>query len=231
MENIGETMDTVTGFIFLGSKITADGDCSHEITRWLVLGTEAMTNLYIILKSGDITLLTKVCLVKTMVFPVAMYGCKSWSINKAEQWRIDAFELWCWWRLFFMDSKEIKTVNPKGNQSWIFTGGTDVEAEATMLWPLDVKSQLIGKDLYAGKDWRQEEKGTTEDEMVGWHHQLNGHQFVQTLGDGERQGSLICCSPWGHKESDRTEKLKNNNKLIGTDIFLWKLLEEPSIIQ
>ena len=94
----GETVETVSDFTFLGSKITADGDCSHEITRWLVLGTEAMTNLYIILKSGDITLLTKVCLVKTMVFPVAMYGCKSWSINKAEQWRIDAFELWCWRR-------------------------------------------------------------------------------------------------------------------------------------
>ena len=102
----------------------------------------------------------------------------------------------------FLDSKEIKPVNPKGNQPWIFIGRTDAEAEAPIFWPPDEKSQLIGKDPDAGKDWRQEEKGTTEDEMVGWQHQLNGHEFEQTLGDSERQGSLACCSPWGHKQSD-----------------------------
>ena len=101
-----------------------------------------------------------------------------------------------------LDSKEIKPVNPKGNQPWIVIGRTD--AEAPILWPPDVKSQLIGKDPDAEKDWSQEEKGTTEDEMVGWHHRLNGHEFEQTLGDSEGQESLVCCSPWGRKESDTT---------------------------
>ena len=109
-----------------------------------------------------------------------------------------------------LDSKEMKPVHPKGNQSWIFTGRTEAEAEAPILWPPDVKSRIIGKDPNAGKDWGQEEKGMTEDEMVGWHHQLNGHKFEQTLGDRDGQGSLACCSPWGHKESDTTEQLNSN---------------------
>ena len=109
-----------------------------------------------------------------------------------------------------LDSKEIKPVSPKRNQPWILTGRTEVEAEAPILWPPDVKSWLIGKDPDAGKDWGQEEKGMTEDEMVGWHHQLNGHKFEQTLGDRDGQGSLACCSPWGHKESDTTEQLNSN---------------------
>ena len=99
-----------------------------------------------------------------------------------------------------LDCKEIKPVNPKGNQSWIFIGRTDAEAETPILWPSDVKSWLIGKAPDAGKDWRQEGKGMTEDEMVGWHHQLNGHVFEQVLGVGDGQGSLVCCSLWGHKE-------------------------------
>ena len=107
--------------------------------------------------------------------------------------------------------KEIKPVNPKGNQPWIFILRTDAEAEAPILWPPDEKSWLIGEDPDAGKDWGQEEKGATEDEMVGWHHQLNGHEFEQTLGDGEGQGSLVCCSPWGCKEPYMTERLNNNN--------------------
>ena len=113
-----------------------------------------------------------------------------------------------------LDSKEIKPVNPKGNHSWIFTGRTDAKAETPVLWPPDVKSQLIGKDPDAEKDWcweRQEEKGTTADEMVGWHHQLKGHEFDQALGDGEGQGSLACYSPWGYKELDTTEQLNNKN--------------------
>ena len=113
-------METVTDFIFLDSKITADGDCSHEIKRRLLLGRKVMTNLDSILKSGDITLPTKVCLVKAMVFPVVMYGCESWTIKKAERQRIDAFELWCWRRKALespLDCKEIQPVHPKGNQS------------------------------------------------------------------------------------------------------------------
>ena len=136
-------METVEDFIFLGSKITADGDCSHEIKRCLLLGRRAMTNLDSILKSRDITLLAKVCLVKAMVFQVVMYGCEIWIIKKAELRRIDAFELWCWTRLLRVPySKESKPVNPKGNQFWIFIGRTD-EAETPILWPPDAKSQLI----------------------------------------------------------------------------------------
>ena len=100
-----------------------------------------------------------------------------------------------------------RPVNPKGNQSWIFTGRTDAEAEAPILWPPDAKIWLIGKDPDSGKDWRQEDKGTTEDEMIGWHHGLNGHELEQALGVGDGQGSLACCSPWCHKESDTTEWL------------------------
>ena len=108
-----------------------------------------------------------------------------------------------------LDCKEIKPVNPKGNQSWIFIGRTDAEAEAPILWQPGMKSWLIGKDPDAGKDWRQEEKGVTEDEMVGWHYRLNGHELEQTPGDNEGQGSLVCCSLWGCKESYMTEQLKN----------------------
>ena len=106
-----------------------------------------------------------------------------------------------------LDCKEFKPVNPKGNQYWIFIGGIDAEAEVPILWPPDMKNWLIGKDPDAGKDWRQEEKGTTEDEMIGWHHRLSGHEFEQTLGVGDGQGSLVCCSPWNHKELDMTEQL------------------------
>ena len=169
-----------------------------------------MTILDSILKSRDITLPTKVHLVKDMVFPVVMYGCESWTIRKDEYWRMDAFELWCWSRLFEnpLDCKEIKPVNRKGNQSWVFIGRTDAEAETPIIWPPDAKNWLTEKDPDAGKDWRQEEKGTTEDEMVGWHHQLDGHEFEQAPEVGDGQGSLECCSPWGCKELDMIEQLK-----------------------
>ena len=188
-------------FIVLGSKISADGDCSHEIKRQLLLGRKIMTNLDSILKSRDITLLTKTFLVKTMVFPIVMYGCESWTIKKAEHWRTDAFELRCLEKTLEspLDCKKIKPVNPKGYQSWISIGRTNDEAEAPMLWTPDVKNWLIGKDPDAGKDWRQE-KWMTEDEMVEWHHRLNGYNF-----DG--QGSLACCSPRHLKESAMTEWL------------------------
>ena len=137
-----------------------------------------------------------------------MYGCKSWTIKKAECWRIDVLN---YSAIQSLDSplncKEIKPVNPKGNQSWIFIGRTDAEAETPILWPPDAKSWLIWKDPDAGKDWEQEEKGMTEDEIVGWHHQLDGHEFEQALGVGDGQGSLACYSPWGLKESDTTEWL------------------------
>ena len=112
------------------------------------------------------------------------------------------------------DYKEIQPVPPKGNQSWTFTGRTDAEDKAPLLWPPDAKNWLFGKDPDAGKDWRQEEKGTTEDGLVGWHHQLDGHGFEQALGVGDGQGGLACCSPWGHKGSDMTEQPNNKNGRI-----------------
>ena len=153
-------METTTEY-FGGSKRTADGDCSHEIKKRLLLGRKAMTNLDSILKSRDITLLTKF---KAMVFPVVMNGCESWTIKKAESWRIDAFELWCWRRLLRvpwmlektlespLDCKEIQPVHPKGDQSWIFIGRSDAETETPIFWPPDAKNWLIGKAPGAGKD-------------------------------------------------------------------------------
>ena len=126
-----------------------------------------------------------------------MYGCENWTIKKAEHWRIDAFKLWCWRRLLRVHWTARRSNQPilKGNQPWIFIGRTD--AETPIFWPPDAKSLLIGKDLNAGEDWGQEEKWVTEDEMVGCHHWLNGHEFEQTPGNSEGQGSLACCSPWG----------------------------------
>ena len=187
----------VTDFIFRGSRISADGHCSHEIKRCLLLERKTLTNLDSILKSRDITLPTKVRLAKAMVFPVVMYGCESWTIEKAEYQRTDAFELWCWRRLLRVDSKEIQPVNSKGNQSWIFIGRSDAEAETPILWPPDAKNWLTAKDPDAGEGWRQEEKGTTEDEIVGWQHQLYGHEFEQALGVGDTiQPSQPLLSPF-----------------------------------
>ena len=161
-----------------------------------------MANLDSISKSRHITLPAKVHLVKATVCAVVMYRCESWTIKKAKSRRTGAFQL-CWRRLLsvpWTDSKKIKPVNPRGNQPWIFIGRTD--AEAPILRPLDLKSRLIGKDPDSGKDWGQEQRGTTEDEMVGWYHRLNVHEFEQTLGDSEGQGSLACWNPWVPKESD-----------------------------
>ena len=175
----GETMETVSDFILLGSKITADGDCSHETKRLLLLGTKVMTNLDSILKSRDITLPTKVHRVKAMVFPVVMYGCESWTVKKAEHRRIDAFELWCWRRLFEspLDCKEIQPVHPKGEQSWVFIRRTDVEAETPILWPPDAKSRFMRKDPDAGKDCRLEEKGRQRMRWLDGINGLNGHEY------------------------------------------------------
>ena len=190
----GETVETVADFIFLGSKITADGDFSHEIKRHLLLRRKVMTNLGSILKSRSITLPTKVRLVKAMVFPIVMYGCESWTIKKA--WTP---KNWCFWTVVLkktldspLDCKEIQPVHPKGDHSWVFIGRTDVEAETPILRPSDAKSWLIWKDPDAGKDWGQEEKGTTEDEVVGWHHQHHGHGFGWTLWN-----LFWSCPSWG----------------------------------
>ena len=138
-----------------------------------------------------------------------MYRCESWTIKKAAHLRIDAFELWCVEKTLEnpLDCEEIQSVHPKGNQSWMFIGRSEFEAGSPILWPPDVKNWLFGKDPDAGKDWRQEEKGTTEDEMVGRHHWFNGHEFEQAAGVGDRQEGLACCNPQGHKESDTTEWL------------------------
>ena len=162
-----------------------------------------------IFKSRDITLTTKVHLIKAMVFPVVMYGCESWTMKKAEHWRIDAFELWCWRRLLRVPwtCKEIQPVHSEGDQPWDFFGRNDAKAETPVLWPPDVKSWLIGKDFDAGRDLGQEEKGTTEDEMAGWHHWLDGREseWIPRVDDG--QGGLACCDSWGRKELDTTERL------------------------
>ena len=202
----GETVETMTDFIFLGFKITTDGDCSHEMKRGLFLGRKAMTNLDSISKS-------------TPCWQSSIESSYGFSSSHVWMWELDYKESWapknrCFWTVVLketlespLDYKEIQPVHPKGNQSWIFIWRTDAEAETPILWPPDANSWLIGKDTDAGKDWRREEKGTTEDEMVGWHHQLNGHEFELTLGVGDGQGGLAYCSPWGRKESDMTEWL------------------------
>ena len=172
-----ETVEAVSGFILLGSKITADGDCSHEIKRRLLLGRKVMTNLDSILKSRDIT----------NKGPSGQgYGFSSghvwvWKLGCEESW---APKNWCFWTVVLektlespLDCKEIQPVHPKGDQSWVFTGRTDAEAETPILWPPHMKSWFIRKDPDAGRDWGQEEKGMTEDEMAGWHHQLDGYEF------------------------------------------------------
>ena len=171
-----------------------------------------MTNLDSILKSRDIILPTKICLVKVMVSPVVLYGCErfeSWTIEKAEHWRIDAFVLWCWRRLLRVPwtARRSNQSILNWNQSWIFIGKTDAEAETPIIWPPDAKNCLTGKDPDAGEDWREEEKGPTEDEMAGWHHWLDGRESEWTPGVGDGQGSLACCDSWSCKESDTTEWL------------------------
>ena len=188
-----------------------------------------MTNLYSILKSKDITLPTKVCLSQSYGFSSSHVWI--WELDHKERW---ATENWCFWIVLLektlkspLDCKEIKPANPKGNQSWIFIGRTDAEAEVPILWPLHVKGWLTGKDPDAGQDWSQEMKRVTEDEMIGWQHQLNRHEFQQALGvDGQR--SLVCCSPWGHKQSD-TSKWLNWIDTVSSVLhfFLWICLIVP----
>ena len=160
-----------------------------------------------------------------------------WELDHKESW---APKNWCFWTMVLeetlespLDCKEIQPVHLKGDQSWVFIGGTDVEAETPKLWPPDVKNWLIWKDPDAGKDWGQEEKGVTEDEIVGWHHWLDGHGFGWTLGVGDGQGGLACCGSWGHKELDMTEWL-NRTELNWNEPyynFLFLLLCPPLVFQ
>ena len=207
----GETMETVRNFIWGGSKITRDGDCSHKIQRCLLLGRKAMTEIDSALRSRDITLPTKVLLVKALVFPIVMFGCESWIVEKPVHQGTYFFFLTVMLEETLespLHWKEIKLVSPKGNQSWIFFGRTDAEAEAPIFCHLMQRIDSLGKKKPdAGKDWRQEEMETTEDEMVGWHHQFNGHEFEQAPGVGDRQKSLVCYNPWGHKASYMIERL------------------------
>ena len=173
-----------------------------------------MTNLDSVLKSRNITLLPKVYIVKTMVFPIVMYRCESWTIKKAEHWRTDAFELWCWRRLKTLESpldcKEIKPSNPKGNQSWIFVGRTDAEDEAPILWPPHAKNWLTGEDPAAGKDEGRRRRGWQRMRRLdGMNNSM--HMFEKTPGDSEGEESLVCCSPMGLQELDTTEQVNNNN--------------------
>ena len=193
------------------SKITADSDCSHEIKRCLLLGRKVMTNIDSIFKSRD----------QRHYFankgPSSQgYGFSSghvwmWDLDCEESW---APKNWCFWSVVLektfesaLDFKEIQPVHSEGDQSWVFIGRTDVEAETPILWLPYAKSWLIGKDSDAGRDWGQEEKWTTEDEMAGWHHWLNGCEFEWTPGVDDGQGGLACCNSWGCKESDMTERL------------------------
>ena len=204
----------MTDFILGGFTITVDGDCSHEIKRCLLLGRKVMTNPNSPLKNGDITLPTKVRLVKAMVFPVVMYGCEIWTIKKAECQKVDTFELWCWRRLLRVLWSAKRSNQPILRKSvlnihwkdWCWSWSPNTLAtwcEELTHW----------KNLDAGKDWRWEEKGLTEDEMVVWHHRLNGHEFEQAPGVGDGQGSLAHRSSWGRKESDVAWRLNNSNNV------------------
>jgi len=211
----GETVETVSDFIFLGSKTTADGDCSHEIKRRLLLVRTVMTNLDSIFKSRDITLPTKFRLVKAIVFPVVMYGCESWTVKKAERQRIDAFELWCQRRLL-----RVPWTARRSNQSILKEISPAISLEGMMLkLKLQYFGHLMQRVDSLEKTLMQEEKGTTEDEMARWHHWLDGCESGWTPGVGDRQGGLACCDSWGRKESDTTERLN------WTELGLGNILE------
>ena len=194
---------------------------------WWLQPWKVVTNLDSISKSRDITLLTKVHLVKAMVLPVVMYRCQSWTIKKAECQRIDAFELWCWRRLL-----RVPWTARRSNQSIlkVFIGRSDAKAETPILWPPHGKSWLIGKDSDAGRDWGQEEKGMTEDEMAGWHHPLHGHESEWTLGvgDGQRPGVLRFMGSQSIRhdwatEMNWTERKLGNSRKIFTSVSLTTL--------
>ena len=194
MANIWVNMETVKDFVFWGSKITADVDCSHEIKRRLLLGKKVMTNQDSILKSRHYFANKRL---SSQSYGFSSSHVQMWELDHKEGW---ALKNWCFQAVVLektlespLDCKQIQLAHPKGNQSWIFIGRTDAEAESPIFWPPDVKNWLLRKVIDAGKDWRQEDKRTTE--TVGWYHRLDGHEFEQALGGGEGQGSLTCCGP------------------------------------
>ena len=209
----GETMETVSDFIFLGFKITADGDCSHEIKRCLLLGRKAMTNLDSIFKSRDITLPTKVRLVKTIVFPVVMYGCESWTIKKAEHGRTDAFELWCWRRLLRVPwtSRRSNQSIPKEISSAYSLEGLMLKLRLQYFGHLMRRADSLEKTLVLGKIEGQKRRGQQRMRWLDGIIDSMDMSLSKLPGNGEGQGSLACCSPWGRKESDTTEQLNHNN--------------------
>ena len=193
--------------IFMGSKTTTDGDCSYEIKRHSLLGWKVMTNLDSTVKSRHYFTNKGP---SSQIYGFSSHHVWMWELHYKESW---VLKNWCFWTVLLektpespLDCKEMEPVHTKGNQSWVFTGRSDAEAETAILWPPDAKSWLIGKDPDAGKHWRQD-KGTTEDEMVGWHHQLYGHGFGWTPGVGDGQGGLACCGSWVRKESETTKRL------------------------
>ena len=202
----GETVETVSDFIFVGSKITADGDCSHEIKICL---KESYDQPKQFIKKQRHYFANKGPSSQGYGF-FSGHVCM-WELDCEESW---ALKNWYFWTVVLeetlespLDCKEIQLVHSKGDQSWVFLGRTDAKAETPILWPPHAKSWLIGKDSDAQRDWGQEEKGTTEDEMAGWHHWLHGHEFVWTPGIGDRHKGLASCSSWGRKESDMIERL------------------------
>ena len=216
----GETVETVSDFIFGGSKIIVDGDCSHEIKRHLLLGRKVMTNLDSIFKSRDITL------------PTSSHVWM-WELDCEESW---VLKNWCFWTVVLektlespLDCKEIQSVHSTGDQSWVFFGRTDAKAETPILWPPDAKSWLIGKDSDVGRDWGQDEKGSTEDKMAGWHHRLNGHEFGWTPGivDGREawRAAIHGVSKSRTQLSDRTElNWSGFDPHMGQKLILWASL-------
>ena len=205
----GETMETGTNFTLFGSKVTVDGDCCHEIKRCLLIVRKALNDLDSMLKSRDITLLTKVHLLKAMVFSSSHVWM--WELGYKQSWapKIDAFELWCWRRLL-----RVPWTGRRSNQSILKEISPEYSMKGLML---KLKLQYFGhlmrradsfkKTLILGKIESRRKKGMTEDNMVGWHHWLNGHEFEKALGVGDGQGTLLYCSPWHRKESDTTEHL------------------------
>ena len=216
----GETMKTERDY-FLEFQKSLQMVTAAMNLKDLLLGRKAMINLDSILKSRDITLPTKFHLVKPMIFPVVMYGCESWIIRKAEHWRTDAFELWCWRRLLRVPWTErrsnlfiLKEISPEYSLEGLMLK-LKLQSFGLLMWRTD---SLEKTDPDAGKDWRQEEKRTAKDKMAGWHHWLDGHEFEQAPGVDDGQGSLACCSPWDHKELDTTEQL---NWTETTHSVLW----------
>ena len=205
----GQTLNKVTDFIFLGSKITEDGNCSREIKRWLLLGRKAITNLDSLLKGRDITLLTKVRYSQSYGFSSSQI--QMWELDHKEGWEP---KNWCfcqWCCRWLLDCKEIQSVNPKGNQSWLFTGRTDAEAGAPILWPPDAKSRLTGKTLMLGKN---EGRRGSEPQRMRWSDGIinSMDMNLSKLRDSEGQGRLVCCNSGGHKESYATKCLDNTQK-------------------